>query len=151
MTTTASAFSRDANRVPIWSKGIIVSKTITYVAATTGAIASSTLFTVTGDVMVNLFAVCSTSLNSGGAATIEAGIVGNTASLLAQTTATNIDGGHVWVDSTPATVEAEPTWKIFTNGTDITQDIASATLTAGVLTYYCLWVPLSANGDVVAA
>lgn len=150
MSTVNASFSRDNNRVPITSLGFTLTKAITYVAGTTGAIASSTLFTTTGVIAVRLFAACSTDLTSGGAATIEAGIAGNTASLLAQTTATDIDSGTIWVDTGPATVEALPSLQIL-SGTNITQTIASATITGGVLTYYALWFPISSNGNLVAA
>ena len=151
MAQIAGAYFRDANGVPIINDGIIVSKSITYAAATTGAIAASVLFTVTGDVIVNVFAVCSVSLDSGGASTIEVGITSNTASLIALTTATTIDAGHVWLDATPGTVQPLPTANILTNGTDVSQKITDATITAGALTYYCAWRPLSSDGNVVAA
>lgn len=151
MTIIASSFSRDANGVPITTDGIVVSKSITYVAGTTGAIASSSLYTVTGDILLNIFAVCGTSLTSGGAATIEVGISGNTAGLIALSTATDIDAGEVWIDTAPATIEALPASQILTNGTDILQEIKTATVTAGVLTYYAIWRPLSSDGNLVAA
>lgn len=147
---TAQAFQRDANYVPITNLGLTASKAITYAAGTTGATGATTLFTVTGTVALRLFAVCTSDLTSGGAATIEAGIAGNTAALLAQTTATGIDTGEIWVDTTPATVEALPALQIV-SGANVIQTIATTTITGGVLTYYCVWSPISSNGDVVAA
>ena len=149
MAIIESSFQRDANRVPITNKGLLETKAITYAAATTGAVGPTTLFTVTGTVIVNIFAVCSTDLTGSG--TIEVGISGNTAALIAQTTGTAIDANEVWVDTAPATVEAPLTDKILTAGTDIIQTIATDTLTAGVLTYYCFWNPVSSDGLVVAA
>ena len=146
-----ASFRRDANRVPIDELGFIETKTITYAAGTTGATGATTLFTVTGDVVVRVFAKCTDDLTSGGTATIEVGIAGNTASLIALTTATGIDSGEIWLDTGPATVEALPSERILVEGTDISQKITDATITGGVLTYYCLWVPLSADGKVVAA
>lgn len=151
MSSISASFYRDANRVPIASLGLIATKSITYAAGTTGAVGASTLFTVTGDVVVRLFAKCTSDLTSGGAATIEAGISGNTAALIAQTTATGIDSGEIWLDTGAATVEALPAQQILVGGTDIIQTIATDTLTGGVLTYYCLWAPLSEDGNVVAA
>jgi hypothetical protein len=145
-----TAFQRDANHVPITSKGLTESKAITYVAGTTGAVDATTLFTVTGTVIATVFAVCSSDLISGGSATIEVGIAGNTASLIAQTTATGIDSGEIWVDTSSATIEALPSDKIIA-GTDIIQTIATATLTGGTLTYYCQWTPVSSGASVVAA
>lgn len=149
MTQILSAFIRDANFIPITNKGLITSKSITYIAGTTGAVGATTLFTVTGTVIVNIFAVCSSADLTGGG-TLEVGIVGNTAGLIALTTGTAIDVGEVWVDTTPATIEAPLTDKIITAGTDIIQTIATDTITAGTLTYYCLWNPISSDGDVVA-
>lgn len=151
MAQILSAFSRDANGVPITTDGIIVSKTIAY-DGTTGAGESDdspiTLFTVTGDVLVNVFAVCSENL--AGAGNIEVGIAGNTAALIAQTAAADIDSGEVWVDNAPATIEALPTSYVLTGGTDIIETI-SADITDGTLTYYCIWRPLNSTGNVVAA
>lgn len=149
MTTVQSAFQRDANHVPIVDLGLSASKSITYAAGTTGATGATTLFTVTGVVAMKIFAVCSSDLTSGGAATLEVGVSGNTAALIAQTTATNIDNGEIWVDTSPATVEALPTHSIVIN--DVIQTIGTTTVTGGTLTYYCLWSPISTDGNVVAA
>jgi hypothetical protein len=144
-------FQRDGNSVPITGKGLIASKTLAYTgAANLGAVGATTLFTVTGDVIVNIFAVCSEDL-AGATATVEVGISGNTAALIAQTTGTTIDVGEIWATTSPATVLALPSEKILMNGTDIIQTIATANVTDGTLTYYCLWYPLSSDASVVAA
>lgn len=146
-----AAFARDENFVPIQGLGFTASKAITYSALTTGATGTTTLFTVTGVVAVRLFGVVS-GTNITGSGTIEAGIAGNTAALLAQTTGTDLDVGDIWIDaSAPATVEALPALSILAAGTDIIQTIATDTLTAGTLTYYCLWFPISSDGNLVAA
>lgn len=150
MTTVTSAFNRDANHVPITALGLTETKEITFSALTTGAVGPTTLFTVTGTVAVRLFGVIS-GTDVTGSGTIEAGIAGNTAALLAQTTGTALDVGEIWIDNAPATVEALPTLQILTAGTDIIQTIATDTLNAGTLTYYCLWFPISSDGAVVAA
>lgn len=147
--STASVFTRDANHVPITSVGLTVSKDITYAAGTTGATGATTLFTVTGVVAVRVFAVCSSDLTSGGSATIEVGIAGNTAALIAQTTATGIDTGEFWIDTGPATIELLPNPSLCKS--NIIQTIGTTTITGGTLSYYCIWVPISSDGDVVAA
>lgn len=120
----------------------------------TGAQAAYTIFGVTGTVLVQVFGVCSTLLNSGGAATIELGIAGNTAALIAQTTATDLDQYETWQDATPeanpgdATVALAKNF-VITNGADIILTIATADLTAGVIDFYARWYPLSTNGWVV--
>lgn len=148
--SVSAAFSRDENFVPIQGLGFTVSKAITFVAGTTGAVGATTLFTVTGTVAVRLFGVVS-GVDVTGGGTIEAGISGNTAALLAQTTGTTLDVGEVWIDNAPATIEALPALQIIGAGQDIIQTIATDTLTAGTLTYYCLWFPISSDGNVVAA
>lgn len=122
----------------------------------TGAQAAYTIFTVTGDVLVRVFGLCQVLLDSGGAATIELGIAGNTAALIAQTLATDLDADETWQDAVP---EANPgdvatafgSWFVVANGADIILTIGTADLTAGDLDFHALWLPLSANGNVVAA
>jgi hypothetical protein len=143
-------FNRDDNYVPIANEGFLASKAITYVAETTGATGSTVLFTVTGDVLVRVFAVCGVDLDSNGAATIEVGITGNTAGVIALTTATTIDAGEIWKDATPATIISVPSSQVLT-GTSIRQKITDAAIKAGKLTYYCLWNPVSSDGDITAA
>lgn len=135
--------------MPIQGLGFTSPKAITYVASTTGAVGPTTLFTVTGTVAVRVFAVVSgTDLTGSG--TIEVGISGNTASLLAQVNATALDVGEIWTDNTPATVKSLPAQAIVSDA-NIIQTIATNTVTAGTLTYYCLWFPISSNASVVAA
>ena len=148
--SVGAVFSRDENFVPIQGLGFTGTKAITLATATTGATGATTLFTVTGVVAVRLFGVVS-GLDVTGTGTIEAGIVGNTAALLAQTTGTDLDVGEIWIDTGPATVELLPALSILAAGTDIIQTIAGSTLNAGTLTYYCLWFPISSDGNVVAA
>jgi len=119
-----------------------------------GAQGTINLFTVTGSVFVQIFGVCQTDL-AGALATVEVGIVGNTAALIAQTTATDVDQYTTWQDATP---EAHPgavnlTGRAFvlTNGADVGMKISTAALTAGAIDFYCLWAPLSADGNVSAA
>ena len=157
MTNILGAYRRDANGVPITTYGIIVSKSMTLAGGTTndpgdydGTGNPATLFTVTGEVVAQVFATCQTALVSAGGGTISVGISGNTAALIALTTAADILINTVWIDTTPGTIQALPSAQVFTNGTDIIQTIATANVTAGVLTYYCLWAPLSSTGNIVA-
>lgn len=146
--STAASLMRDANRQPIWTDGLIVSNTRTYTGtAGNGGIGSATLFTVTGDAIVVVFASCTTSV-AGTASTIEVGINGNTAALIAQTNGTAIQAGEIWLDATPATIESLPTAKLVVGGTDIVETIASGSAATGVLKYYCLWRPLSSDADI---
>ncbi len=144
-----AAFFRDENFVPVTTLGFTSQKSITYAAATTGATGVTTLFTVTGVVAMQIFATVS-GVDLTGSGTLEVGILGNTAALLAQTTATTLDVGEIWVDTGPATIEALPALQIV-NGKNIIQTIGTDTVTAGTLNYYCIWVPIAGNASVVAA
>lgn len=111
----------------------------------------ATLFTVTGDVLVYLIGQCKTNLV--GAATLEVGLVGNTAILLAQIpNTTSLDAGMNYLDATPAIGEGvAPIFNPIASGLDIIQTVGTANITAGVIDYYCFWRPLSDNGNLVAA
>ena len=71
----------------------------------TGAQAAYTIYTVTGDVAMCVVGLCQTALTSAGAPTIELGISGNTAALIAQTAGLDLDQYETWQDNAP---EANP-------------------------------------------
>jgi len=120
----------------------------------TGAQGAYTIFTVTGDVMVQVFGLCQVTLTSGGVPTIEVGITGNTAAIIAQTAGLDLDQYETWQDAAP---EANPgnvatamaAWFVVANGADIILTIGAADLTAGDIDFHCFWRPLSTNGSVV--
>lgn len=117
-----------------------------------GATGTTTIFTVTGSVMVRVVGACTEDLL--GAATLEVGIVGNTAGLLAQIAdATTLDAGESYIDATPGTLEAVDLSSgfIIANGQDIIETIGATNITDGTLTYYAFWRPLSPDSSVVAA
>ena len=135
-----------------------VSKRITFAGGTSNAIgdkdgtlASFPIFTVTGDVMVWVFGICNTSLVGGG--TLEVGVTGATASVLAQIAdATTFDENMAYVDATPALAEsASFKGHIIGGGLDILGKVTGTDITAGVVDFYCFWKPLSTDGRVVAA
>lgn len=145
---------RDANWRTVQSnEAYMVKKTVTFAAvAGQGAVGTVAVFNVTGDVLLNVFATCSSDLTSAGAATVEVGLAGNTAGLIAQTTATAIDTGEVWTDATPTTIEALPTSpRIIAAGADVIITVGTADVSGGVLSFYCLYRPLSDGASVVAA
>lgn len=148
----AEAFVLDANGNPISYQGMLFTKkTIAYTgAASLGAQGATTLFTVTGDVIATVFAVCSESL-AGANATIEVGVSGDTACFIAQSTGTDIDNGEVWVDTAPGKTQPIPAAQVIAGGADIIETIATADITDGTLTYYCAWAPLTVGASVVAA
>jgi hypothetical protein len=151
MSSFDSAMDRDANRQVIpTNEAFKLESTWTFAAATTGSIAAHTLFTVTGNVLVSVFGVCDTTLNDAGAPTIEVGVTGNTAVLIAQSVAKSLADGEVWVDATMTRVGcgAVPTMQVLNDGNDIILTIGTATVSSGVIDFYCLWRPLSSDGKV---
>lgn len=154
MPNYAASIDRDANRQTL--NGVLpflARKTRTYTgAAGLGATGATTLFTVTGSVLVRVLGCCTVTIV--GAGTLEVGIPGNTASLLAQiANATNLAAGQSYLDATPSTVEAVTMTSPFViaGGQDVTETIGTTALTAGSVDFYCFWRPLSADGNVVAA
>ena len=134
---------------------------ITYAAGTTGAIGSTTLFTVTGDVgLVSVMAKCTTDLTSAGLPTWTLGVTGQT-DILSVTfpDVTGWDAGE-WVDGGSATylLGGARTGNILIGGgttdvplpvsANIIQTIAVATITGGVVRWYLSYIPLSGNGAV---
>ena len=118
-----------------------------------GANVTYTLFKVNGEVLVRIFGVCTTDL--AGAATLEVGVSGNTAKLIAQTTATSIDANDIWNDATPTAVGLDTLAAVtgpylIVNGADIIETTASANITSGQIYYVCLWRPITPGSNVIA-
>ena len=156
VTGAVSAASLTVNSLTIPTWNLVSLDAATFIGATTDARGEydgsgnpTTLFTVTGDVLVIVFAKCTTLL-AGTSATIEVGVSGDTASIIAQSTATDIDANEIWNGATPAAV-ALLTPKLVSGGADIIETIATADITSGVLEYHCLWLPISSGASVVAA
>lgn len=144
-----AAFNRDENFVPITNLGFISSKTITYVAASTGAVGETTLFTVTGLVSISVIGVVG-SVDLTGSGTLEVGDDTTTDQFLGQLAATALDASEVWSDTTATLVSDMPTSYLMSGG-NVVQTIATNTVTAGSITYYCFWVPISVGAKVTAA
>lgn len=149
--TTSAAFSRDANYVPITTIGIQVSpKTIAFDGTTgKGATGTSTLYTVTGVVYAVVAAICTEDL-VGDTATIAGGVAGNTGVILGTQTATDLDNHVTWWNSIAPGLSVEP---LAFNLIDqnIIMTVGTAAITDGTLKFYCNWIPLSSDGNVVAA
>jgi len=106
-----------------------------------------TVATVTGQVLITHLSAFCTTLLAGGSATVELGTANNTAELIAQTTATDIDANEFWLSATP---EVEATNAIVNKlvGADIILTTATADVTAGVIKVAMLWTPLSEGGNL---
>lgn len=137
--------------------GLSAKKTMTFAGATVndpgdfdGTGDPSTLFTVSGGlVAVKLYARVVTAL-VGATATIEVGTTVSTASLIAQTTATNLAINEVWNDASPDTAaEADSTLKVISQS--IIQSVGTANITAGVIEYIAVWKPITEGATLVAA
>jgi hypothetical protein len=114
-------------------------------------------FTVTGDVMVRVVGVVGATpiTSTGGTGTLSVGTAEIVTAILGTTTAdgTQFAATDVWVDTSPANDAERMTedWVIIGGGADIVTTIATNSMTAGTLTLYCFWIPLSAGATVVAA
>lgn len=139
----------------------LASKVISNAAAslTTGA-SPVTLFTVTGDVVARVWATIQTAITStGGTGTLAIGVTGNTGAFIAATTAdgTNFPTGAVWAGDTSPTLKSEVFSGTALNGAPIASSaniictVATNSMTAGAITFYCEWYPASSSGYVVGA
>jgi hypothetical protein len=138
-----------------------LTKTVTFAGGTPNAIGDhdgtgdpATIFTVTGDVIVKITPVCTTSLTFDANATIELGIAGNTGGIIATTdlTVAGLAAKEIWHDTTPdSELEALSVRKefIITDGNDVVLTVGVANVTGGVITFYCDWRALSSDGLVV--
>jgi len=147
--------SLDAYNVVVKEPGAFIGGTANARGDHDGTSDPTTIFTVTGDVIVRCYAVCITDIV--GAGSIELGVVGDTDSLIAQIVdATDLSAGEFWVDATPTDLKVIdvsdiPVAKVINNGADIIETIGTANLTAGEIYYVCLWRPLTAKSSVIAA
>ena len=115
-------------------------------------------FTVTGDVMVKVIGVVGATgiTSTSGTTTLSLGTTEAAAGIVAASTVDNTQfaATDVWVDSTPANdveLAASAAYNIIGGGADIILTGSVNDLTAGTLTLYCFWKPLSTDGAVVAA
>lgn len=124
---------------------------------TTGA-SPYTLFSVDGDVIARVFATVQTLMvSTSNNGTLAIGVTGNTGSFLAATTVdgTNFVAGAVWAGDTSPTVKSEVfsscalNWAPIAGGADILATIATNSLTAGAITFYCQYIPLSIASRVI--
>jgi len=143
---------------PEWPQTGYLEKTVTFVGGTANGIGDEsgtqnpyTLLTVTGLVEMSVIARCSTNL--AGAATLELGTAATTAGILAQVAdATDIDAKDIWHDATvDASVELTSVVKRNLVSDDVILTVGTADITAGVITFYVRWSPISDDGNVVVA
>lgn len=126
----------------------VYTKTITFDGDTgSGAVGTVAVGTVTGSILFHhLTARILTTLV--GAATLEMGVAGNTAALIAQVAdATDLADGDFWIGATsPAGVAAAIVDKTVEGSIILT--VASVPITAGKIEVVGFWLPLSADGRI---
>lgn len=126
----------------------IVSKTITI---GTGTTPTENLFAVTGLVEAVVFGLVDTTVTSGGSLTLSLGVTGTVAGLIAATAKAQLVADRIWsANSTTAGVAAKPDAKLI-KAANITHSVAVADATAGKITYYCAFKPVSPSSYVAAA
>jgi hypothetical protein len=129
-------------------------KTVAFTGgAGAGAVGTVDLFTVTGSVIALVIGICTEDLVSAGGGDVEVGTAALTTAMIANTTATAIDNGEIWVDATPAQIECWTTGFgcMIAGGDDIILTVGTADVTDGTLIFACFWTPLTADGNVVSA
>jgi hypothetical protein len=125
---------------------------ITFVAGTTGTVATHELFTVTGLVKIKIIA--EVTVNVAGTGSIQLGTEDTTDAIIAVTAGTDLDAEELWYDATPTTKIDTTTTVILdkiVNAADIGYEISVGTLTSGAITFHCWYTPLNATGAVVAS
>lgn len=150
----ASILTDTGNTLPL-AVGTQVRKTVDFTAGGgTGDIGTVALFTVTGAVKFSIIATCSDTVV--GAATLECGVAGTTAGIIAQIAdATALITGEIWADATPTlkleTVANGELNFVIGDGADIFLTIGAANLTDGTIDFNVIWHKLSDDGNLVAA
>ncbi len=111
------------------------------------------LFTITGDVIVQIIPIIATTLVPNTTANVKLGIVGNTDSMIVDSVSTDLVARGIWVDQTPDN-EIESLERIrsyiITDGNDVILTL-SAQVNTGAITFYCFWTPLSTGSLVIVA
>ncbi len=129
-------------------------KTYTFATATTGAVGTHKIFTVTGVVRLRLYASCKVAVVAAvGGATIEVGTSASTAGLIALTTAADLIAGEIWDDASP-TVKIEPDANIpdvvIGDGADVNIKVTTQAVASGSIEFLAEWFPISSDGNIVA-
>lgn len=115
-----------------------------------------TVFTVTGTVLLTCFGVVTTALTSTGAnGTLALGTADAAGAIIAATTVNGTilhTAGQIWTSTggvqTIYALPASGAW-FAVSGSNIVLTIATNSMTAGGMTLYCIWTPLSTGAGVV--
>jgi len=120
-------------------------------AVTLGTAGATNIFDVTGGVEAIVVGLVTTAVSkSAGAVTLEVGTADSTAAVIAQLTdADDLAEDDVYAGNASHDVAALPSAKVL-NETTIIQT-TGANCSAGEITYYCFWKPITSDGNVAAA
>lgn len=157
MKDTEKEVLTDSQGRPIFDSdwGCPAEKVVTYTVSGDGATGALTLFTVTGTVIMRIFGVVETALETDASGTLSVGVTDDTAKLIALVnTVAKLIAGEIYHDADPdAFIELTSVLEeyIVANGKDVIQTIATGAVKAGKMRFICLWYPLSADGKVVPA
>jgi hypothetical protein len=127
----------------------IATKTITLSTADTTGGLTENLFTVTGEVEAQVFGFVDASVTATGALTLELGVTGNTAALIAITAKGELVLNKFWTATTQAVGVIATASAFLISAANILHVIRDSDATAGAITYSCIWRPVSADGLVV--
>ena len=141
-----------------------VRQTWTFVAGTTGAIATHTVFTITGRVFVDLItAFCSDTLTSAGTPAITLGTVGDVDGFIVAPTggAPGLVTGDWWTSAASANLTVGPVvvvtgqqvtsqrYKLLSEDIDLV--IPTSTVTGGTLIFDAWYLPITDGSGLAAA
>lgn len=105
--------------------------------------------TVSGMARLAILPVCTTSLGSGGSATLVLGTSGDADAMIGSTGFDAIDAGLLWLGTTPA--DSFPTGSIIdetVNNVDVGYTVGTAALNAGALVFHVWAKPIGPNSSV---
>lgn len=122
-----------------------------------GGTGTFTIFNVTGDVLCKAIASVNAELTStSNTGTVALGVAGNTGALCVQDTAdsTAFQIGNGWSLATASNANgtlASDSEVLISNSVDIIMTVATNALLTGDMDFYCLWRPMSEDGNIVPA
>jgi len=159
-TDTGATYLYDSSAWVLKREGLLLfaTKTVTFdgTANLGQAGSNTTLFTVTGEVLIEaIVPFCTTLLTEALAtATVSLGVTGNVTLWNAATNSVDIDANEFWVSTVPD-ANGVTLGATYARPTVITDDILVAAATqdtnAGVIRFDVYWKPLSSDGLLVAA
>lgn len=135
----------------------LATKTFTFTAAAFEVSTAVTMFTVSGDVMARAWGRVGTAVeaDAGNDGTLSLGVEDDVDILLPVTTAneTNFAANDVWTDNgtQQGDAVAAADWVVIANSEPIELNVLVEDITAGSMTIYCEWMPLSSGATVTAA